>query len=121
MGQHGAVQCRRCGAAIRLVSESGLTSGIDVGWPAAFAGKPAPTGFGVSHPLAVNGQPSAVCGIYLRASRIRLNGVSVARLNVLKPASVKTLRNRASPAWAPRPSPTSWDSEFGVQMKVEAA
>ena len=49
MGQHGAVQCRRCGAAIRLVSESGLTSGIDVGWPAAFAGKPAPTGFGVSH------------------------------------------------------------------------
>ena len=56
---------------------------------------------------------------YMRASRIRLNGVSVALRNLVKPASVKTSRSRASPAWAPRPRPTSWDSEFGVQMNVD--
>ena len=58
---------------------------------------------------------------YLRASRIRLNGVSVARRKRLNPASANTSRRRASPACAPRPSPTSWDSEFGVQTMLDAA
>ena len=30
------------------------------------------------------------------------------------------LRSRASPAWAPSPSPTSWLSDAGVQISVEA-
>ena len=38
-----------------------------------------------------------------RASRIRFSGVSAARRKLLKPASSKTSRSRASPAWAPRP------------------
>ena len=48
-----------------------------------------------------------------------LNGVSATRLTLRKPASVATLRRRASPAWAPSAVPTSWDSEFGVQSSVE--
>ncbi|AXQ47945.1 hypothetical protein DZC31_11655 [Stenotrophomonas rhizophila] len=36
--------------------------------------------------------------IYFLASRIRLNGVCVARRNCLNPASSNTARNRASPA-----------------------
>src|SRR5882724_11416332 len=51
-----------------------------------------------------------------RASRIRLKGVSAARRMRVKPAEVTTSRSRVSPAWAPRPSPTSWLSEFGVQI-----
>src|SRR5437870_11971083 len=49
--------------------------------------------------------PFTVC--YGRASRIRLNGVSVARRNRVNPPCVTTSRKRDSPAWAPRPSPTS--------------
>jgi pimeloyl-ACP methyl ester carboxylesterase len=60
-------------------------------------------------------------GSYLRASRTRLNGVSVARRKRLKPASSNTARRRASPACAPSPRPTSCESELGVQMKVDAA
>ena len=55
------------------------------------------------------------------ASSTKLKGVSVARRKLLKPASAKTWRSRRSPACAPSPRPTSCDSEFGVQMQVEAA
>jgi hypothetical protein len=48
-------------------------------------------------------------------------GVSVARRNPVKPASSATTRSRASPAWAPRAAPTSWESEAGVQIEVDAA
>ncbi len=58
---------------------------------------------------------------YFRASRIRLNGVCVARRNRPNPASSNTARNRASPACAPSPNPTSCDNEFGVQINVDAA
>ena len=58
---------------------------------------------------------------YGRASSTRLNGVSVARRNRVNPASSATARSRSSPAWAPRASPTSWSSEDGVQITVEAA
>jgi hypothetical protein len=44
-----------------------------------------------------------------------LNGVSAARRNRLKPAAVTTSLILASPAWAPSASPTSCDSEAGVQ------
>jgi hypothetical protein len=44
---------------------------------------------------------------YGRASRTRLNGVSVARRRLPNPPSVTTSRNRASPACAPNASPTS--------------
>jgi 2-polyprenyl-6-methoxyphenol hydroxylase-like FAD-dependent oxidoreductase len=50
---------------------------------------------------------SLSCGGHSRASRIRLRGVSAARRNRPKPAWVNTSRSRASPAWAPRPRPTS--------------
>ena len=48
------------------------------------------------------------------------SGVSVARRKCVKPASSNTARSRASPAWAPRPRPTSCDSEFGVQIADDA-
>lgn len=53
-------------------------------------------------------------------SKTMLNGVSVARRKRLKPASSATLRSRISPACAPSPSPTSCDSEAGVQIIVDA-
>ena len=55
-----------------------------------------------------------------RTSKIMLNGVSVARRNRWKPASVATWRSLRSPACAPSPQPTSCDSDAGVQMKVDA-
>ena len=55
-----------------------------------------------------------------RASRTRLNGVAAARRTRVNPPSVATCRRRASPAWAPRARPTSWDREFGVHSIVEA-
>jgi len=58
---------------------------------------------------------------YFLASSIRLNGVSVARRNLVKPPSANTCASRTSPAWAPRPRPTSCDREFGVQTMVDAA
>ena len=56
-----------------------------------------------------------------RASSTRLKGVSAARRNRVKPASVATFFKRASPAWAPSAVPTSCDREFGVQSIVDAA
>src|SRR6266516_2617995 len=56
---------------------------------------------------------------YGRASKTRLNGVSVARRNRVRPPEVTTSRIRASPAWAPSARPTSWDSDAGVQRSVE--
>src|SRR6476619_2007634 len=53
------------------------------------------------------------------ASKTRLNGVSAARRKCVKPPLVTTSRIRASPACAPSASPTSWDSEAGVQSSVE--
>jgi len=44
---------------------------------------------------------------YGRASRIMLNGVSVARLTLRKPPAVMTSHNLASPACAPSAAPTS--------------
>ena len=46
-----------------------------------------------------------------------LKGVSVARRKRLKPAEVTTSRMRASPACAPRHSPTSCDREQGVHKQ----
>src|SRR5579863_2595259 len=54
-------------------------------------------------------------------SKMRLNGVSVARRKCVKPPSVTTLRSCASPACAPRAKPTSCESEAGVHSMVEAA
>src|SRR6266850_1122793 len=42
-----------------------------------------------------------------RASKIKLNGVCVARRNWEKPPAVTTSRSRFSPAWAPSAKPTS--------------
>lgn len=58
---------------------------------------------------------------YGRASRIRLNGVSVARRKRVNPPAVTTCRSRSSPAWAPSANPTSCDSDAGVQIIVDAA
>lgn len=55
------------------------------------------------------------------SSRIRFTGVSAARRSFENPASCATLRRRFSPACAPRPSPTSCDSEFGVHAMADAA
>ena len=57
---------------------------------------------------------------YGRASKIRLNGVCVARRNLVNPPDVTTSRKRFSPACAPSASPTSCDSEAGVHSSVEA-
>lgn len=46
-------------------------------------------------------------------------GVSPARRNVLKPASVNASRERVSPACAPSPGPPSL-IEQGMQINVEA-
>ncbi len=55
-----------------------------------------------------------------RASKTRLNGVSVALRNFGKPASRATAEIRASPACAPSAIP--WKaSEFGTQIIVDAA
>jgi hypothetical protein len=64
--------------------------------------------------------PSAVFR-QARASNTRLNGVSAARRNRVKPALVATCLSRASPACAPRAAPTSCASEFGVHSIVDAA
>src|SRR6266481_1011769 len=55
-----------------------------------------------------------------RASKIKLNGVCVARRNWEKPPAVTTSRRRFSPACAPSAKPTSWDSEAGVQISADA-
>ena len=58
---------------------------------------------------------------YGRASSTRLSGVWVARRTREKLAASRTLRRRASPAWAPSASPTSCDLEHGVHSIVDAA
>ncbi len=55
------------------------------------------------------------------ASYTLLNGVEATFWNRPNPAPVTMSRMRASPAWAPRARPTSWDSEHGVQSRVENA
>lgn len=52
-------------------------------------------------------------------SSTMLNGVSATRVTLENPASVAMARSRASPAWAPRAVPTSWERELGVQSSVE--
>jgi len=54
-----------------------------------------------------------------RASKTRLNGVWAARRKCVKPASMITARNRASPACAPRAVPTSCASEAWVHTNVD--
>jgi len=54
-----------------------------------------------------------------RASNTRLNGVSAARRNRVNPAVPTTSAILASPACAPRASPTSCDSDAGVHSSVE--
>jgi MFS family permease len=54
------------------------------------------------------------------ASKIMLNGVSVARRNRVKPpSSTITLLNRCSPACAPSAGPC-WDRETGTQIRDDA-
>jgi len=57
---------------------------------------------------------------YGRASYTRLNGVSAARRKRVNPALDTTSRIRFSPACAPNAAPTSWASDAGVQIIVEA-
>ena len=57
---------------------------------------------------------------YGLASRMRLNGVSVARRTRVNPPCLSTSVSCASPAWAPSARPTSWASDAGVQITVEA-
>src|SRR5437660_9275344 len=54
-----------------------------------------------------------------RASNTRLNGVSVARRNWVKPPPVTVLRNSSSEATAPSAGPFK-AIEFDVQQSVEA-
>ena len=56
---------------------------------------------------------------YGRASYTWLNGVSATRRKRVNPPASTTSRMRASPAWAPRASPTSCDSDAGVHRSVE--
>jgi hypothetical protein len=65
---------------------------------------------------------SVLCNVqrYGLASNTRLNGVSDARRNRVNPPAVTTSRIRASPACAPRPRPTSCESEAGTQIIAEA-
>ena len=58
-------------------------------------------------------------GAYGLASRMMLNGVSVARRTCVNPASRSTVVSCRSPACAPSPSPTSCASDPGVQMTVD--
>src|SRR5690349_7015248 len=57
---------------------------------------------------------------YLRASKIRLKGVSDVRRNSRKPPAKTVSRRAASLATAPKAGPFE-ASEFDVQHKVEAA
>lgn len=48
-----------------------------------------------------------------------LNGVSATLANRVNPPCATTSRIRAGPAWVPSASPTSCESEAGVQSSVE--
>lgn len=70
--------------------------------------------------LAIAMPRSAVtCAGYGLASNTMLKGVSLTRRKRVMPAAVTTSRILASPAWAPRASPTSCDSDAGVHSRVE--
>ncbi len=91
-----------------------------------FAGSPAPTGNVLLRPQVILWGASPRRGPcrttpYFRASRMRLNGVCVARRNRLNPCLLEHRPQPRLPACALSPKPTSCDSEFGVQMKVDAA
>jgi hypothetical protein len=75
---------------------------------------------GLARPALALAPTGRVPGLYGRAWRMRFMGVWAARPNRLYPACSNTSRSRASPAWAPRPNATSWDSELGVQMAEDA-
>ena len=57
---------------------------------------------------------------YGRASSTMLNGVSAALRTRVNPADFMIFERRPSPACAPRPSPTSCESDAGVHRKVDA-
>src|SRR5207248_8827853 len=57
---------------------------------------------------------------YGRASRIMLNGVSVARLMLRNPPAPITSRSFASPACAPSAAPISCDIDVGTHTIVDA-
>ena len=57
--------------------------------------------------------------VYGLASRMRLNGVWVARRTRVNPASRSTMPSWRSPACAPSPRPTSCASDPGVQITVD--
>src|SRR5882724_545064 len=57
--------------------------------------------------------------IHFRASKMRLNGVSLVRLNCVKPPAKTVSRMASSGATAPRAGPFK-ASEFEVQQSVEA-
>lgn len=59
--------------------------------------------------------------LYARASKIKLNGVSVARRKDVNPASSATDRKRFSPACAPSARPVSCASDVGTHTIVDAA
>ena len=82
-----------------------------------FGRQTAQTGASSSERLVDGGHRHDAYGF---ASRTRLNGVSVARRKRVNPPAFTTSRRRASPAWAPSASPTSWSREAGVQTSVEA-
>jgi predicted MFS family arabinose efflux permease len=66
------------------------------------------------------GGPALGSGRHGLASKIMLNGVSVARRNRVKPpSSTITLLSRCSPACAPSAGPC-WDSETGTQIRDDA-
>ena len=69
----------------------------------------------------LSGRLNSVRDRHGRASRIMLNGVSVARLTLRNPPAVMTSRSRASPACAPSAAPTSCDNEVGTHTIVDPA
>src|SRR5688572_23010114 len=73
----------------------------------------------VCRPLTVRRQPGNDRSNYFRASNTRLNGVSVARRNCVKPADVATSRSASSLATAPSAGPPS-AIELAVQQSVDA-
>src|SRR5580704_5323817 len=81
--------------------------------------QPAVDGFAIRTGLVCSWH-ECLLRLQARASKIRLKGVCAARRNLEKPPSRTTVRSRASPAWAPRHKPTSWERDAGVQMNVEA-
>ena len=83
------------------------------------AGEPAHARAGPPHrPIA--GPDRKRGSAHVLASMMRFIGVWATRRKWRKPASSKMARSFASPAWAPRATPTSCESELGVQTHDEA-